>query len=442
MKPSRRLTAEIAEMFRLAVPIIVARTGLLIMVAVNIMMLGRVGADQMAFMSLGSAPHIPVMLVGIGLVMGTMVMTAQAMGAGDPERAGTVWRCSMPYALILGTIGATITLWGDGFLRLIGQSPEIAEGAGRVLTIYGMGLPGVMLYMTSAYFLEGLKRPLPGMVLIILANLVNAGLAWLLIFGHWGLPAMGAEGAAWTTTIVRWVMGLVLTAYLLTMPDQGRYALRRWPRRWWSLSRRQRRLGYAVAVANGLESSAFTALVMFAGLIGVTATAAYGITQNLIALVFMTALGLASATAVRVGHAHGAGDRPGMARAGWMGLVIVILVMGVLGLPIVFFPAGIAALFTPLPEVIAVTALLIALLPAIMLFDGGQVVMLHALRGIGDGWIPTALHFLSYSVIMLPLSYALAFPLGGGIVGLLQGMLIASVVAVTLLAGRFRIRCR
>lgn len=439
--PRRRLLAEIAEMFRLALPIIVARTGLLTMVAVNTMMLGRVGAEEMAFMSLGMSPHIPVMLVGIGLLMGTMVITAQAMGAGDPLRAGTVWRCSLPYALLLGAVAVGLCLWGEGFYRLIGQTPEVAVGSGRVLTILGFGLPGVFLYVTTSYFLEGIKRPMPGMIAIILANLANASLAWPLIFGHWGLPALGAEGAAWATTAVRWLMGLGMIAYLLTMPEHDRFGLRRWPRNWWRNTVHQRRLGYAAGVANGLESTAFSTLVQLAGLLGVAATAAYAIIQNLIALVFMTALGLASATAVRVGHAYGAGDGPGTARAGWMGFVMVAAVMAVMGLPFAFIAEDIVSLFTPLREVIAVALLLVPLLPAIMIFDGGQVVMLHALRGLGDGWVPTWLHFLSYSVVMIPLSYTLAFPLGGGVVGLLYGMLAASVLAMLLLAGRFKLRC-
>jgi len=439
--PPRRLLAEIAETVRLALPIIVARTGLLTMVAVNTMMLGRVGAEEMAFFSLGMSPHIPVMLVGIGLVMGTMVMTAQAMGAGNPLEAGTVWRCSLPYALLLGAVAAGLCLWGEGFYRLIGQTPEVAAGAGRVLSILGFGLPAVFLYVTTSYFLEGIKRPMPGMIAILLANLANAGLAWLLIFGHWGLPALGAEGAAWTTTWVRWLMGLGLIAYLLGMPEHERFGLRRWPRNWWRDTVSQRRLGYAAGVANGIESTAFSTLVQLAGLLGIASAAAYAITQNLIALVFMIALGLASATAVRVGHAYGAGDRPGAARAGWTGLVMVAALMAAIGLAFSFVAEGVVSLFTPLAEVIAVALLMAPLLPAIMIFDGGQVVMLHALRGLGDGWVPTWLHFLSYSVVMIPLSYALAFPLGGGVVGLLYGMLSASVLAVFLLAGRFKLRC-
>lgn len=432
-----RIRAHLGELLRLAAPVIVSRAGLMVMMAVDTAIVGRYSARELAYYGLAHLPGNMMVGVGVGLLMGVVAMTARALGAGDDAECGRVWRRSIPYALLLGILFGLASQAGAPFFRLTGQEEELVEGGGRVLAVLGLGAPGMMLYVATSFFLEGLKRPVPGMIAMILGNLANAFLAWVLVWGHFGAPALGAAGSAWSTTAVRWLMGLGLAAYAWTMRDQARWSVRVPVGRWWRDSHRQRHLGYAAGLSLGVESGAFAALGLFAGMISPLALGAYTVGLNLTALPFMAAVGLASATGVRVSVAYGRNDRLDMALAGWTGLALTSVILAGVGVLYRWIPESLALIYTTDPELVAQVAPLIAFTAWVLVADGGQTVMSNALRGRNDAWIPTALHFFSYGVVMIPVSALLTFVLHRGERGLFEGILIASVVSVTILSLRF-----
>jgi MATE family multidrug resistance protein len=191
-----------------------------------------------------------------------------------------------------------------------------------------------------------------------------------------------------------------------------------------------------------METSAFAAMQLFAGRLGVVAAASYGIAMTMLALMFMVALGLASATSVRVGIAYGRRDRSDMALAGWIGYLTTMAVMFVLSIPIFLFPDGVSHLFTQDVAVIATTVSVLVLMPIIFPTDGGQNAAISALRGAGDKWAPTILHLVSYIFVMIPTGYVLTFVFEMGVPGLFWGIALASLVAATGLAIRFAIVSR
>jgi len=437
LSDSDRLRAHVGELLRLAAPVIVSRAGLMVMMAVDTAIVGRYAAQELAYYGLAHLPANIMVGTGVGLLMGTVMITAHALGSGNEAECGRSWRRSMPYALLLGVLFALVSLLGAPLFRLGGQSDDMAQGGAAVLAVLGLGSPGMMLYITTGFFLEGIKRPLPGMIAMVIGNLVNGLLAWALVWGHLGFPAMGAVGSAWATTAVRWAMGLGLVAYVWWMRDHARWHVRVPVRDWWAGAGKQRHLGYAAGLSIGLESGAFAALGLFAGMISPLALAAYTVGLNLIALPFMAAVGLASATAVRVGVAFGQGDRRDMAMAGWTGLGVTSAILAVVGVLYHTLPEAIGAIYTTDDALLASVAPLIAFGAWILIADGGQTVMANALRGRHDAWVPTALHFVSYAVVMIPVSALLVFGLDRGARGLFEGILIASVVSVTILSLRF-----
>lgn len=437
-----RLRTHAGELLRLATPVIISRAGLVVMMAVDTAIVGRYSAQELAYYGLAHLPANLLVTTGVGLMMGVVAVTAHALGAGQDAECGRIWRRAIPYALLLGILFALASLAGEPFFRLTGQSADLAAGGGQVMAVLGYGMPGMMLYVATGFFLEGLKRPVPGMVAMILGNLLNALLAWMLVWGHGGFPALGAVGSAWATTAVRWGMGLGLVLYAWHMSDHARWAVRDPVRDWWSGSRKQRHLGYAAGVSLGVESGAFATLGLFAGMISPLALGAYTVGLNLTALPFMAAVGLASATAVRVGVAYGRRDPLDMALAGWTGLGVTSLILAGVGVLYRWVPGPLAAIYSADPELIAAVAPLIAFTAWVLVADGGQVVMANALRGRGDAWVPTALHFISYAVVMIPVSALLAFGLDRGARGLFEGILIASVVSVTILSLRFALLSR
>ncbi|MDH5555962.1 MAG: MATE family efflux transporter [Alphaproteobacteria bacterium] len=437
------LRDHLSELLRLAAPVVVARTGILTMATADIVMLGHYNAEDVAWYGIGITPFIVLLLIGIGLLTGTLVMTSHARGAGRPADCGPVWRRSLPYALLIGLIGTIICRFTEPFFLMIGLAPAIAIGGGAVTAIAGLALAPTLIHSNSTYFMEGLARPLPGMTVILFGNLLNLLLNWLLIFGHWGFPAMGAEGAIIATSIVRCVMATALAGYIWWMPDQATFGIRRpLEGRWWRGSGEQWRLGYAAGVSQGVESAAFNSLTLMAGLLGPVALASYSISLNVTALIFMLALGFGAATAVRVGAARGAGDHARMVTAGWIGLGATTAVMIVLGVLLWVFRNEIAAFYTSAADLRMILPALFTIIALFLIADGGQVVMTFALRGAGDAWLPTAIHLMSFFVVMIPSAWILAFPMGMGVRGLMIAIAMGAGAALLALSLRFRLATR
>ncbi|WP_033070037.1 MATE family efflux transporter [Thalassospira australica] len=437
--PDNRVKRHLSELFRLALPVTIARLGMLIMAVVDTIVVGNYDSAGLAYLNVAHAPFTSLMVTGVGLLTGVMIMTSHAKGRDNLMAAGAVWRNAMPYAVLVSIVFTILTIKSDWLFAVTGQPQEIAENAGQLARILAIGMPAVMIYITCAFFLEGLQRPLPGMVMMIVANLINLVLDYGLVYGAFGLPELGAEGAAWTSSVIRWFMALSLLGYILLMKSHHLYGIRNGFSGWWRASRNARHLGYAAGASQGMETGAFAAMQLFAGRLGVTAAASYGISMTLLALMFMVALGLASATSVRVGIAYGRRDRPDMALAGWIGLLTTMAVMFALSIPLYLFPSAVTHLFTQDISVIATTVSVLILMPIIFPTDGGQNAAISALRGAGDKWVPTVLHLVSYIFVMVPVGYYLTFTREMGVPGLFWGIVIASLVAVSGLTIRFLI---
>lgn len=438
-----RLHGHVVETIRLAVPVVITRAGVMAMAVVDTAMLGRTEIEQVAFYGISIAPFVVVIVAGIGLMFGTVVATSHAVGRGMLTECGAIWRRSLPYALLLGAAGFAVCQCGEALFILTGQPAEISEGGGRVIAILGIGMPGTLLYCTTAFFLEGLRRPVPAMFVMIAANLMNVLLNWLLVFGNGGFPALGAEGAAWSTAAVRLFMAAILMTYVWWMPDRDRYAVRGpIERHWWRKSRQQRKYGYAAGAGFVIEESALAAISFFAGVLGALSLAAYTVQNIAFAFVYMAGLGVAAATGVRVGIAHGAGDWSNRAMAGWTGFGLVTVMLGGIALVFLVKPDWVAVMFTDDPVLVAAAAPLIVLSAVAILSDGARVVMASALRGAAEVWSPPIIEAIAYYPVMLPLAGVLAFTLGMGVRGLVLAIIAASVVSAALLVLRFRLISR
>ncbi|MDH3412400.1 MAG: MATE family efflux transporter [Gammaproteobacteria bacterium] len=435
--PPSGLGEHVARTLSLAVPVMFARVGILLLVAVDTAMTGHFGAISLAHYGLAMAPQVFMLLIGIGLLMGTAVLTAQAEGAGESSDTGRVLRVALVHAALYGAVLAALCYAGEDFLLLTGQDPGLAEGAGRVLVIFGWGLPGMFLYTATVFFLEGINRPVPGMVVMIAANVLNLFLNWLMIFGHWGFSAGGAEGAALATTIVRWCMFFLAASYVLMRVDYVRYGLRGAIPNLRVFAKRFRRIGYPLGIAHGLETSAFSTMTLFAGLLGAVQVAGYMIAMNLISLVFMCALGFATAASVRVGNAVGRGDAEGVRLAGWVAVGIASAFLVAVG--IVFFsaPEWLTAIYTSEASVAAVAAPTVLVAAFVLLPDGAQGVLMGALRGASDVWPATFLYLLSFWGVMIPTGYVIGVLEERGAPGLMGAVLVSTACALVLLGIRF-----
>lgn len=432
-----RLRPHLRDLIRQAVPVVLARSGVMVLALVDTVVVGRFAADELAVLGLALTLVTTLLLIGIGLLMGTLVVTATEYGAGRFGACGVVWRRSLGYALGLGVIMASVCMVGEAILRLFGQSAELASRAAPVVQVLGIGLAPQLIFITTQYFLEGIRRPLPGMLLMLAANVLNAGLDVVLVFGHFGLPAMGALGSAWATTLVRLFLAVGALLCVVSMADRRRYVPDRGAAANAPPAKLQRRLGYASGVSVGIEGVSFNGLGLIAGWLGPLPLAAFTIGLNLIALVFMLAVGVGAATAVQVGTASGRGDRSEAALAGWTGLTLFALAMLIVAGAFELLSPQLGALYTNDPALRRVLDPVLATLSLVLVVDGAQGVVSAAVRGRGDTWAATARHALSFLVVMLPAGWALAVEAERGAVGLFEAMLIGCTVAFAALAWRF-----
>ncbi|SBW12297.1 Multidrug resistance protein [uncultured Alphaproteobacteria bacterium] len=426
------------ELLKLALPTIAMRSGALIMVMVDVIMLGHHASDELAVYSLSQGPVSTLMLAALGLQMGVMIVTAQLFGAGCDARCGGVWRRGLPYALLTGGVVAVICAAGPQPFRWLGQEEHLAVGAAEVTRILGLGLPGYLGYLASGYFLEGLKRPWPATWLMLAANALNAALNAWWIGGGWGVEAMGAAGAAWATTVARWFLCIAAAAWVWNLSDHVRFRIREPAARDPAGAAQQRRLGYAAGLSIGFEAFGFSALNVMSGWFGAEALAAYAIGINILGTVFMVALGVGAATSVRVGHAVGRGDPADAEVAGWTGLGLDVLLVAPVSLAFAAAPLAFAGFYTDDPAVRAAAAALVLWMAAILPFDGAQAVMSNALRGWGETWAPSLLQGSAYLLVMMPAGWWLGSRMGFGVSGLFAAILGGSIVSSVLLCMRFR----
>jgi MATE family multidrug resistance protein len=427
---------------KLGAPVILSRIGMFGIMFADIIMLGQFDSLQLAYYGLAGTIHFVLFVLGIGALSGVAVMSAQSIGAGEEFKVGTIWRVGQIHALIMGVLAIALCLPGETLLRLTGQTPEMAAAADHVLFFQAIGLPGAFVFIAGSMVLESMRRPGGVFATMIIANCANVGLNWLLIAGHSGFPGMGAAGAALSTSITRVVMALVIVLWIIVKIDRRKYNLFGPMTAPWTLGKKIRGLGYALGIAQGLESAAFASMMIFAAWIGASEAATWVISVNIISFIFMAAIGVSMATIVGVGEATGAGSSTNAARAGWSGAIIVFAVMAVAGLVLWLFPDTIASFYSDDDKVIllAIPCLLIAAfnLPG----DGLQAVLMGAVRGTGDKWVPTLLHMAAFVGVMVPAALLFAFIFDFGLPGLMMGITAGTYSASLMLGWRFHKLCK
>jgi len=442
--PSRsaRVRRQLRDLALLAVPTIVSRAGILTMAVADVIMVGWYSTEELAYMSIGLSIFVPLLVIGIGLMIGVIAITAQTFGAGRESECAGIWYRALPFAGFVGLISAIICSFGEPLLLMFGQTETLAREGGEVARVLAPGLIGYAFYSVSTFFLEGLKRPGPSMIAMLFANVVNIILNWVFIFGNLGAPELGAVGSALTTTVVRASLGLFLVMYILRMKDGERFGLVGCPGRaelsgWWKGSAKARKIGYAGGIGIGSETTAHSILVQFAGLLGVLPVAAYSIAVNIEAVMFMVALGIGSATAVLVGNAWGRGDMSDVRMAAGVGLAMTMIAMGFCAALIAIFREPLASLYSSDAALVEQTVPLLGLVGLVIIADGAQLVVAQSVRALGDTWSAAGRYAAAFLGVMVPLGWMFAIGMEWGARGLLYAMLIGCLVSMTLQGSRF-----
>jgi len=347
-------------------------------------------------------------------------------------------RHGLALSALVGLSAALVLAALRPFLRCFGQPPEVVAAAGSYLWLFAASLVPALLVHGCKQFFEAVRQPWTPACMLLGGVLLNGFLNWLWIYGHWGFPAMGLNGAGWATLVTRTIMAVAFAICLLRAPALRSYRPTRWRARLaWPLFRQLLAIGLPAGAQQLIEITAFSLAALMAGWLDTRSLAAHQIAMNCAALSFMFALGMGMAACIRVGRAHGAEQWRRRRRAGFAGMTMAAAVMGAFGLVFLAARGPLARVFVSDVAVAALAAQLLALAALFQVADGLQVSALCALRGLNDVRIPIVISGAAYWLIALPLGYGLAFPGHLGAVGIWTGLAVGLGVSAAALSWRF-----
>jgi len=418
-----QIRREMPALLRLAVPIVMGEVGWMSMNFVDVAMIGRVGPTALAAVSLGSAVFVVFAIIGEGLLLGTDSIISQDFGAGRIDECfRTLW-AGAQLALPLGVLCALGVVASGWILTPMGIAPEIVRQAIPFLYAMAIGLPPLMVFVAMRVFLQGTHRVKVVAFAMVSANIVNFAGNYALIYGHFGLPALGATGSGISTALARTYMMCVLLAYMAWRDRREHWHLLHYAGKFYfDRIVRIARLGAPAMTQIALEVAVFSAATLAAGRLGAVAVSGHQIALAMASLTFMVPLGVAQATSVRVGNAIGLRDAEAANIRGWSGMALSASFMSCSAIVMWTLPLPIVHIFTYDPQVAKVGVSLLAIAAVFQFFDGVQVTAIGALRGSGNTRIAMITDFVGWWLIGLPLGAWLCFGRGWGVHGLWIGL--------------------
>jgi MATE family multidrug resistance protein len=436
-------------MLALAWPLILANLTQQVIQATDVLLMGWLGATQLAAATLALNLTFTFNIFLLGLITASAPMMATALGqrfnavrdVRRTFRAG-LWLIAVampPYWLILWHVG--------DLMRAFGQAPELAGQGQTFLRAYMWCTAPWLLFQLLRNLVSALERPRVVLWLSLGGIGLNALLSWSLIFGHFGLPTLGLVGGGLGSTLTWLIMCAALVAVVSMDRQFRRFHLFG---HWWCFDRQRTlatiRLGWPIGLTMALEMGVFALAAYFMGWIGAPAVAAHAVALQLAALTFMVPLGLGQAATVRVGLAVGRRDEAGITRAGWTAWVIGVGFMGTMALVIWSFPRELITLFlkdvraNALVIGLAVSFLRVA--AAFQLVDGAQVIGAGMLRGLHDTRWPLLFALVGYWVVGLGIGAWLAFARDWKGVGIWVGLASGLAAVAALMLARWIMRDR
>lgn len=437
----KQLKLYIRDIGKLALPITIAFVAMGLMGIIDTMIVGNYNTDQLAYIGLANSIFVVLFTIPIGLLQGVLIKSSQKFGARKFQSTGKIYNEGRKYALVLGIVFTLLGIQGETILRLLGQDEEMVRHGGRVLRIFVLSIPFILMYVNANFFLQSIRRPYVGMYGIIAANVLNIAINPLLVYGKFGLPEMGAAGSATSTLIVRIFLAIYILAYIRRMKKNPklnqRFGLSRSYRTWWNDSQRTRKIGYGIAIMTIAANGSFSIVSTFAGWMGQHTMATFVIMINVSSLLFMICFSISQATSIVAANAFGRKDRKGILMATNAGYVISLSTIITLITLLYNYPTQVFGIFTNDKSVISVIQSLLPILLADLFIDALPLNINGALNGRGDVKIPTINQIIAFLGIRVSASYFFAFTLGMGLKGLPIGLACGGLSSLILNTLRF-----
>ena len=433
-------TDELRETFRLAWPLALANLLQMLVHAVDVIFVARLGEKELAASALGVALFGLTMWAFTGLVGMVAALIAEELGRRrhSVREVRRSVRMAFWLSVVAGLVGMAICWQGEALMRLTGQQDELAERAGDFLVIIMFAMWPMIGSSVLRNFVSALGRPVFATAITGVALVASVVFNYAFVFGHFGAPAMGLEGSALASVCTAAVQ---FASYLVAIRWDRRLRRYRIFGNWWKPEWPRMRelvvLGTPVMVIIIAEAGLFSGAALLMGRIGPAELAGHTIALQIAALAFQIPFGLGQAATIRVGYHYGARDREAMGRAGWVGIGMGATFMLFTASLMILAPVPLLRIYIDpaLPANAAMVVFAVRYMKvaaAFQLFDGVQAVAAGALRGLQDTRVPMLIAVFSYWIPGFGVALWLGFrtPLEGtGVwIGLATGLIFAAAL--------------
>ncbi len=415
-----------------------AQAGQISVQLIDSIMVGHVGTAELAASSFANSVFIIGFVFGMGFTFGITPLVGQAFGNRNDKRVGELLQNSTVLNTIISLL-LTIILFGLSYLMpYMGQPENVVKLAIAYYRIIVISMLPFLMFATIRQFLEGLGKTKIATIITILANIVNIIFNYMLIFGKWGLPELGLNGAGWATLIARMIMPLLIIAWFLKSKYYVKYKSYISVKtlkitELYKLFKFNLPIGLQIIV----EVIAFSFGGLMMGFFGEVALAAHQIALGLASFTFMIATGFGSATTIRVSFQLGANKYKELRLAGFASVHLVIAFMTVTSVFFILFRNYLPYMFTNDLEVIKIASYLLIFAAVFQIVDGIQIVSISALRALSDVKFALWLSIISYGILAVGCSYLFAFTFNFGPQGIWFGYVFGLSFASILFLLRF-----
>lgn len=428
-----------SRVFRLSVPLVLAQIGTTLVQLVDVAMVGHLNTDALSAVSFATSVFFIGFYFAYALLMGVTPLLGIAGAQHKEQKRVSLFQNTILLS-VLGSVSIVLILYGLSFLLpYMGQEPAVARLAGPYYLILVWSIPSFMLFGAFAHVLEGYQSTLPAMIITLISNGLNIVLNYMLIYGKWGAPMLGVEGAGWATFITRLSMPLMFLGYLTLKPMYRKILLAfRWSLFSFVQLKEILKVGFPIAVHTVMEVSAFAVSGIIVGWVSKEDLAAHEIASNVSSISYSATLGISTAITILVSHYYGEENFKKLRLARAAAYQICFLVNLVFLIVYMIWSKQIASIYTSDPRVIYLGGLAIMMAAIFQISDGIQSVGAGVLRGLTDVKFIMYSAFVAYIVVAIPLGSFFCFYFKLGVVGIWIGLTLGLSLAAVLFTSRFR----
>lgn len=408
--------------------------------AADAMMAGRLGAETLAAVAVGGSVWLMTFTLALGVLMAISPITARYFGAGRPEMIGRYTRQGIYIAVAFGAVVATLAqLFAEPLLVAVRIDPGFRDLTVGYIGAIAWGAPGIYTFLALRFTTEGIGKTKPIMYTSMLALLCNIFLNYVFMFGHFGVPAMGAVGCGYASAVTMWIIMITLASHVLVAAPYKPlkiFARLAPPRP--EVLREIVILGVPIAITITAEVGLFAAVSILVGTRGAEITAAHQVAINFASMMFMVPLAMSSAITIQAGQLLGAGRLERARYSAGLGIALCAIFMSFSAIMMLMFRDVVVGLYTDNTAVKGIAISLLLMAAAFQVADGVQIGAAGALRAYKDTRVPMAINIVTYWGVGFPLAFLAAITYNAPPNFIWGGFVIGLSIAAVLLTWRFQ----